>query len=154
MVGRGDGIESDGWTEHVFDLPLQAFPVTAIERVGDVQRHVVACGHQAGVVKLEWKTANEASPLKSYLDLVPKAAYAGSCICHGSQGCALPRSMQNESCNRHLCYPVKQLGRDLARPGDAQLAVSTVRDREDRMLLLSDGETRGVRPRRWRPFLS
>ena len=101
-------------------------------------------------VKAEQRMANEASLLESYLDRVPEAAYQGSCIYHGSQGCALPRSMRSETCNRFLCYPLKQLGRDFSSAGYAQLAVSTVADEEDRMLLLSDGETRRVRPETWK----
>lgn len=101
-------------------------------------------------VKAEQRIANEASLLESYLDRVPTTARQGSCIYHGSQGCALPRSMRSETCNRFLCYPLKQLGRDFSRAGYAQLAVSTVADEEDRMLLLSDGETRRVRPKSWK----
>jgi hypothetical protein len=45
---------------------------------------------------------------------------------------------------------LKQLGRDFSSAGYAQLAVSTVAEKEDRMLLLSDGETRRVRPKSWK----
>lgn len=101
-------------------------------------------------VKAEQRMANEASLLEAYLARVPKAARQGSCIYHGAQGCALPRSMRSETCNRYLCYPLKQLGRDFSSAGYAQLAVSTVEDKEDRMLLLSDGDTRRVRPKSWK----
>ncbi|MBV1857843.1 MAG: hypothetical protein KUG77_05475 [Nannocystaceae bacterium] len=97
-------------------------------------------------VKAELRVVSEAALLESYLDRVPTVAREGSCIYHGAQGCALPRAMRSETCNRFLCYPLKQLGRDFSRAGYAQLAVSTVPENEDRMLLLSDGEARVVRP--------
>lgn len=102
-------------------------------------------------VKAEQRIATNASLLESYLARVPKLAHHGSCIYHGSGGCALPRAMRSQTCNRFLCYPVKQLGRDFASAGYAQLAVSRTGDEEDRVLLLRDGETRAVRPKTWRP---
>ncbi len=97
-------------------------------------------------VKAEQKIASNASLLDAYLARVPKVAREGSCIFHGDEGCALPRAMRSETCNRFVCSPLKQLGRDFSNDGYAQLAVSTVADEEDRMLLLSDGKTRPVRP--------
>lgn len=102
-------------------------------------------------VKAEQRIANEASLLEAYLERVPKLARQGSCIYHGDHGCALPRAMRSETCNRYLCYPLKQLGRDFSSAGYAQLAVSTDAEKEDRMLLLSEGETRPVRPESWKP---
>lgn len=99
-------------------------------------------------VKSEQRMATDASLLEAYLDRVPTDAREGSCIYHGAQGCALPRTMRSETCNRFLCFPLKQLGRDFSSPGYAQIAVSTVAQDEDRMLLLSDGETRPV-PESW-----
>lgn len=95
-------------------------------------------------VKAQRPGLSETSLLQSYLNRVPETSRRGSCIYHGADGCALPRSMRSETCNRYVCYPLKQLGRDFSRPGYAQLAV--VADEPDRMLLLSDGETRPFRP--------
>ena len=92
-------------------------------------------------VKAERRVATEALLLESYLDHVPETARRGSCIYHGAEGCALPRAMRSETCNRFLCYPLKQLGKDHSRVGYAQLAVSSVAQDEDRVLLLSDGKT-------------
>lgn len=97
-------------------------------------------------VKTKLRIATDASLLESYLERVPKNARAGSCIYHGAQGCALPRAMRSETCNRFLCYPLRQLGRDFSSAGYAQLAVSTAMQGEDRVLLLSHGEPRRVRP--------
>lgn len=97
-------------------------------------------------VKKELKLADEASILKTYLDLVPKVSHEGSCIYHAAEGCALPRAMRSETCNRFICYPLKQLGRDFSRAGYAQVAVSRVAEEDDRVLVLSEGETRRLRP--------
>lgn len=103
-------------------------------------------------VKRELKFADEASLLESYLDRVPGLARRGSCVFHGAQGCALPRSMRSETCNRYLCYPLKQLGADSSRPGYAQLAVSTGAEEDDRMLLLSEGDARQLHPKSLKPL--
>ncbi len=95
-------------------------------------------------VKKERRFATDASLLESYLDQVPTLARRGSCIYHGADGCALPRTMRSETCNRFLCYPLKQLGKDFSRAGYAQLVVSPVAKSEDRMLLLHDGEATPV----------
>ena len=100
-------------------------------------------------VKREQRMASQASLLEAYLARVPKLARQGSCIFHGDQGCALPRPMRSETCNQFICYPLRQLGRDFSSAGYAQIAVATDADNEDRMLLMNDGETRGVRPMRW-----
>lgn len=102
-------------------------------------------------VKTEQRIATNASLLQAYLARVPEVAYQNSCIYHGAEGCALPRAMRSQTCNRFLCYPLKQLGRDFALAGYAQLAVSTASDEEDRLLLLSEGETRPVRPKTLKP---
>ncbi len=100
-------------------------------------------------VKAKHRIASEAALLATYLDRVPEVARHGSCIYHGAQGLALPRTMRSETCNWFLCYPLKQLGRDFSRAGYAQLAVSTLTNNEDRVLLLSGGETKTLRPESW-----
>lgn len=104
-------------------------------------------------MKAEQKVASEAALLEDYLERVPRVARAGSCIYHGEQGFALPREMRSETCNRYLCYPLKQLGKDFSSAGHAQLAVSIAPENgeEDRMLLLSEGETQRVQPKSWTP---
>jgi hypothetical protein len=96
-------------------------------------------------VKSERRVRSDAALLESYLDRVPEMSRRGSCIYHGPEGCALPREMRSETCNRFICYPLKQLGRDFSNAGYAQLAVSTDAERGDRVLLLADGETRALR---------
>lgn len=48
-----------------------------------------------------------------YISLVPKRAYAGSCIFHTARGCALPRELRSETCTRYFCSPLTKLGRSL-----------------------------------------
>jgi hypothetical protein len=47
--------------------------------------------------------------IDAYLAHVPGEAYAGSCVYHGAAGCALPRAMRSEPCNRFFCPGMKQL---------------------------------------------
>jgi hypothetical protein len=41
--------------------------------------------------------------LRFYVERVPQAAYAGSCIFHSGQGCTLDRSLRSDVCNRYFC---------------------------------------------------
>lgn len=96
-------------------------------------------------VKAERRIASNASLLRAYVERIPEMAREGSCIYHGEDGCALPRSMRSETCNRFVCHPLKQLGRDFSQPGYAQLAVTSGGEGAERMLLLNDGEARPFR---------
>lgn len=93
-------------------------------------------------VRRELKLTSEGSVLQAYLERVPQRAHRDSCIFHGERGCVLPRAMRSETCNRYLCYPIKRLGKDFARSGYAQVAVSRVADEAERALVLSEGTTR------------
>ena len=97
-------------------------------------------------VKAERRIASNATLLQAYLERIPETSREGSCIYHGEDGCALPRSMRSETCNRFVCHPLKQLGRDFSQPGYAQLAVSSGGEGAERVLLLSDGEARPFCP--------
>jgi hypothetical protein len=50
-----------------------------------------------------------ARALEEYLSRIPTESVAGSCIYHGRQGCALPRSMRSDVCNRYLCDDLERL---------------------------------------------
>src|SRR5579862_7487974 len=41
-----------------------------------------------------------AQALRAYLNFIPAESASGSCIYHGRQGCALPRAMRSDVCNR------------------------------------------------------
>lgn len=93
-------------------------------------------------LKSEQKFANLETLLEAYLQRVPDSAYSDSCIYQGPQGCVLPRHMRSETCNRYICYPLKQLGQGFEGPGYAQLAVAeTEASEDDRVLLLDNGKT-------------
>lgn len=49
--------------------------------------------------------------LQSYADMLPARHYRGSCVYHTTDGCALPRDMRSNLCNRYVCGGLTQLRR-------------------------------------------
>lgn len=47
--------------------------------------------------------------LQSYADMLPERHYRGSCVYHTTDGCALPREMRSNLCNRYICGGLTQL---------------------------------------------
>ncbi|MBA4109034.1 MAG: hypothetical protein C0487_05530 [Leptothrix sp. (in: Bacteria)] len=47
--------------------------------------------------------------MSAYLDRLAPKTQAGSCINHTAGGCALPREMRSDVCNRYLCDSQKEL---------------------------------------------
>jgi hypothetical protein len=41
--------------------------------------------------------------MRLYVERVPTAGYAGSCIFHGVEGCTLNRSLRSDVCNSYFC---------------------------------------------------
>ena len=41
--------------------------------------------------------------MRLYVERVPAAGYAGSCIFHGEAGCTLDRSLRSDVCNSYFC---------------------------------------------------
>ena len=41
--------------------------------------------------------------MRLYVERVPAAGYAGSCIFHGAEGCTLDRSLRSDVCNSYFC---------------------------------------------------
>ena len=41
--------------------------------------------------------------IRLYVESVPAAGYAGSCIFHGPEGCSLHRSLRSDVCNSYFC---------------------------------------------------
>lgn len=93
-------------------------------------------------VKAEYKLPSNTALLESYLGRVPELAYTDSCIYHGTDGCTLPRTMRSDTCNRYLCYPLKQIGANCGVPGRAQLGVANSGEGEVRALVVYDGAVR------------
>jgi len=55
-----------------------------------------------------------------YARYLPARHYRGSCVYHTPTGCALPRTLRSNLCNRYLCGGLTQLSRALdASQGDA-----------------------------------
>lgn len=55
--------------------------------------------------------------LAAYLDRVGNRTYEGSCIFHQGSGCALPRDMRADICNRHYCKALQTFQRNLSTTG-------------------------------------
>jgi len=55
--------------------------------------------------------------LAAYLDRVGHRTYEGSCIFHRGDGCALPRDMRADLCNRHYCKALLEFQRTLPAEG-------------------------------------
>lgn len=51
---------------------------------------------------------------QAYASHLPRVHYRGSCVYHAVNGCALPRDMRADICNRHLCASLTQLTRTIA----------------------------------------
>ena len=41
--------------------------------------------------------------MRLYVERVPAAGYAGSCVFHGAEGCTLDRSLRSDVCNSYFC---------------------------------------------------
>ena len=55
--------------------------------------------------------------LAAYLERVGGRTVEGSCIYHQADGCALPRAMRADICNRHFCKALLEFQRDLPAKG-------------------------------------
>ena len=44
-----------------------------------------------------------------YLARLPERTLTGGCVFQGADGCALPRDMRGDTCNRHLCTGLRAL---------------------------------------------
>ena len=71
-------------------------------------------------VRAQHPEANEDTLLARYAAYLPTRHYRGSCVYHTTAGCALPRTMRANICNRYLCGGLTQLKRALENvEGDA-----------------------------------
>lgn len=52
-----------------------------------------------------------------YTRFLPERHYRGSCVYHTPSGCALPRTLRSNLCNRYLCGGLTQLSRALDATG-------------------------------------
>lgn len=49
-----------------------------------------------------------AETARAYVACLPDQAVVGSCIMHSPSGCALPRRLRSQTCNRYLCKGVRE----------------------------------------------
>jgi hypothetical protein len=64
------------------------------------------------------------SLLAIYREHLPARHYRDSCIYHTTTGCALPRSLRSNLCNRYVCGALTQLTRTLAAGGQREAYVA------------------------------
>jgi hypothetical protein len=50
--------------------------------------------------------------MRLYVERVPAAGYAGSCVFHGGEGCTLDRSLRSDVCNSYFCDGLGNFVRD------------------------------------------
>lgn len=55
--------------------------------------------------------------LAAYLERVGHRTVEGSCVYHQAEGCALPRALRADLCNRHFCKALVEFQRDLPATG-------------------------------------
>ena len=78
----------------------------------------------------------------AYLACVPKESAEGGCVFQGRQGCALPRAMRSDVCNRYLCEDLERAGTLAAGTGKPLLAVSIDGETPLRTVLIEEGQVR------------
>ncbi len=77
--------------------------------------------------------------LDSYMALLPERSYEGSCIYHGERGCALPRWMRADICNRFRCAELDDLADRCATATASRALIAAVKDGEVRRAVVVEG---------------
>ena len=88
---------------------------------------------------------DEDGVLALYAAHLPSRHYRGSCVYHTTDGCALPRALRSNLCNRYVCGGVTQLRSALASSG-ASIAFIAAADSVHvrRMALINATESRPI----------
>lgn len=73
-------------------------------------------------VRAQQVTLGEVAPAPAavtalYVEALPAEHYDGSCVFHARLGCALPRHLRSNLCNRYQCGELTQLSRTLQATG-------------------------------------
>ena len=68
--------------------------------------------------------------MRLYVESVPQAGYAGSCVFHGEAGCTLDRALRSDVCNSYFCTGLAKFVKGGETP-TAAIVIAT-----------QDGETR------------
>ncbi len=96
-------------------------------------------------IRREHQALGDAELLALYNAHVPQRHYRGSCLFHETTGCALPRSLRSDLCNRYVCGGLTQLTAALDATGGTMAfvgAADSVHLR--RMALIDVGSTRPI----------
>jgi hypothetical protein len=126
--------QADGLPEAPLATGQSTSPMTAREtEVGAILSKACACckgcccegGGDVAYLNVEtirrYRAANpdQGAPevLAAYLERVGDRTVEGSCIYHQADGCALPRAMRAEICNRHFCKALLEFQQDLPAAG-------------------------------------
>ncbi len=88
---------------------------------------------------------NEQSLIATYAAHLPARHYRGSCVYHTTVGCALPRTLRANICNRYLCGGLTQLKRAL-ESSESEMAFVAAADSVHlrRMARIDANGTRGI----------
>ncbi len=64
--------------------------------------------------------------MRLYVERVPQAGYAGSCVFHAETGCTLDRLLRSDVCNSYFCAGLEQFMRNFEEPGTGARVVATM----------------------------
>ena len=81
---------------------------------------------------------DQSALLASYASYLPTRHYRGSCVYHTTEGCALPRAMRSNLCNRYICGGLTQLKSALQESGSTMAFVGAADSVHLRRLSLID----------------
>jgi hypothetical protein len=59
--------------------------------------------------------------IRLYVERVPMAGYAGSCVFHGEKGCTLDRSLRSDVCNSYYCGGLADVMQAGTVPGGVEI---------------------------------
>lgn len=91
-------------------------------------------------VRAQHPALSESDLLGLYAEHLPVRHYRGSCVYHTTTGCALPRTLRSNLCNRYVCGGVTQLRHALTESGGAQVFVGAADSVHLRRMALIDAQ--------------
>jgi len=86
-------------------------------------------------------TIDDATLHATYAAHIPERHYAGSCLFHAEHGCALPRTLRSDLCNRYLCGDLGRLAAALEACGGTTAFVGAADAEQLRRMVLIDGDS-------------
>lgn len=85
-----------------------------------------------------------------YVEALPAEHYDGSCVFHARLGCALPRHLRSNLCNRYQCGELTQLSRTLQATGATRAFVGAATgNRLERMAAIGIDGTHAIPREEW-----